>query len=214
MKSERRLTSHRKAPVRLRNENGIKHISGYAAVFFRDQDPTTEYWLTENIVERISPGAFANVSDQDVLGVFNHNDEILLGRSSNTTMSIQVDEIGMRYEIAYDDTDPDHQRVAAKLERGDLTGSSFAFYNSSSEWETITRNGREVQQRTITDAGIIYDVGPVSLPAYSGTLAGIRSAVVSRSEVEAIRAMADQQVGDPNLLDFINMEADFLGVQK
>lgn len=158
-------------------------IRGYAAVYYRAGDPTTEYWLWDDEVERIMPGAFDRVlsEQQDVRGLFNHNPDNLLGRVSSGSNRLTVDETGLRYELTEDPSDPDWQRVARKIDRGDLTGSSFAFIPRSVAW--VKEDDLWIRQIQDVD---VFDVGPVTFPAYEGTSAG-RSA-----EYESLRTERDQ----------------------
>lgn len=175
---ERRNTSQRLAPVRVETrEDGSQYLVGYGAVFYSADDPGTEYWLWSDVVERIAPTAFdrAIAERHDARGLFNHDPDNLLGRVANDTMAIAKDAKGMRYEIKVDPQDPDHQRVLRKIERGDLSGSSFAFYPTTITWKEEVKEGRSYDVRIIEDLELV-DTGPVTFPAYESSTAGVRSA--------------------------------------
>jgi uncharacterized protein len=140
-------------------------------VFFNGT-PSSEYQLFDSVKERIRPGAFdrALAEKHDVRGLYNHDANNLLGRSANGTMRLWVDSHGLNYEIDLDESDPDHQRVASKIDRGDLNGSSFAFRATKISWE----EGSGGDIRWIDDL-TLYDVGPVTYPAYQATTTGLRS---------------------------------------
>ena len=178
----------RQNKIELRQEGDHQFISGYAAVFFRDGEPDTEYWITDNIVERIMPGAFDKVLEQDTLGVYNHNDDYLLGRNSNDTMDLIVDNVGLRYDIRFDANDPDHLTVKSKIDRGDLSGSSFAFWDPETLWRDNVdyRDKTGVSIRSILDVRNLYDVGPVGFPAYKGTSAGLRCGVHTKADADLL----------------------------
>lgn len=169
---ERRFLKTAVAPTELRGEGDARKIVGYASVFY-DGTPETEYELWAGVVERIAPTAFdeALARPDDVVGLFNHRPDNLLARSSSGDLRLKVDKRGLAYEIDVDPTDPDHTRVVAKLERGNLTGSSFAFIATSETW-TEDEAGQEV--RTINSVRL-YDVSPATYPAYDGTTADTRS---------------------------------------
>lgn len=164
-------TKQKRSNVRLEKRADDKSvIRGYAAVFY---DPNaaeeTEYWLWDDIVERIAKGAFDRAVKEahDVRGLFNHDPSILLGRSSSGTCRYGVDDVGLWYEIDANVSDPDWQRVASKIDRGDITGSSFAFSAKRTVWiEEENYLVREIQDLDL------FDVCPVTFPAYSGTTAG------------------------------------------
>jgi HK97 family phage prohead protease len=175
----RLVTRNRKVEVSKRAD-GQSVIAGYAAVFFNSADHGTEYNLWSNIYERINPAAFnrAIQERQDTVGLFNHDDNYLLGRVANGTLSLSVDSIGLRYEITVNDQDDDHKRVMAKIERGDLRGSSFSFVPTSVTY--MTEGDKEV--REIMDCDL-YDVCPVTMPAYEATTTALRSDQ-QRAEIE------------------------------
>jgi HK97 family phage prohead protease len=184
---EVRNTDPAKSKVQMTYRNGASLIAGYSAVFFTGQRGT-EYQLAEDIVERIRPGAFdrAIVERHDARGLFNHDPDNLLGRVSSGTCRLSVDAIGMKYEIAVDLNDPDHQRVVAKIRRGDLTGSSFAFQPIKVTWEE--KDGQSI--RWLDDIQL-FDVGPVTYPAYGASSTGLRD--------EALEAIEDERTKWPAL---------------
>lgn len=162
--------------------DALPDIVGLAAVYYNSADPAgTQYQLWDNYFERIMPGAFDRaVKEDDVRALQNHDPRLLLGRSSAGTLSLEVTDEGLRYTITPPNTQAGRDTVTS-LERGDLDGSSFAFNITAggvewSEERVKTVDGHEV---TIFVRNIkaveLFDVGPVTYPAYSGTSAGTRS---------------------------------------
>jgi uncharacterized protein len=172
------------ASVRLAERGGNRYITGLSAVFF-DGREGTQYQLWDDHVERIRPGAFdrALAEADDVRGLYNHDASQLLGRTANGTLRLWTDRRGLLYEIQVDEHDPDHERVVAKIERGDLSGSSFAFKATSVAWEDVG-DGRTVRW---IESLRLYDVGPVTYPAYESTSVGLRS----DSQMEELRRERD-----------------------
>lgn len=170
---ERRMTPTGEIRVENRADGG-KMIVGYGAVFHRTGEAGTEYRLAPDIVERIAPAAFdrALSQKQDVRGLFNHDPNMLLGRSAAGTMRMSADAKGLRYEIDLPDTQVGKD-VAASIARGDLTGSSFSFRINGKAGQRFDK-GDGVDVRNILDVDL-YDVGPVTFPAYEGTTTGMRS---------------------------------------
>jgi len=146
-------------------------ITGHGAVFYDPSVEGTEFKLWEGAVERIATTAFDNALSRpdNVRGLYNHNPDHLLGTTEAGTMTLTRDRVGLSYSIPFDETDPDHVRVATKQARGDLVGSSFAFTIDAEEWRS--EGGQDV--RTITDL-TLYDVGPVTYPAYTAADSGVR----------------------------------------
>lgn len=169
---EKRILSQ---PARLRNRGDGEQpvITGYAAVFYRDGDPTTEYELWPGAVERIMPSAFIEIDQDDVRAMFDHRE--LLGRRAAGTLRLEVDAIGLRYEIEPSETSA-YRDTAEHVRLGNVTGSSFSFRirGNGEKWYDEASEGRTVEVREIHSVSV-FDVGPVVNPAYTGTSAGARS---------------------------------------
>ena len=160
--------------VRIEKRDGAPdRIVGYAAVFYRDSEPGTEYELYSGHVERIKPGAFTRAIEEadDVRGLFNHEPSQILGRTKAGTMRLSEAATGLRYELDVPDTQIGRD-VATSIERGDVTGSSFAFSVSAGGSE-IRKEGK-ITVREITGVDL-YDSGPVTYPAYDATTTGLRA---------------------------------------
>ena len=102
---EKRHATNQRVEIR-REENQPATISGYAAVFYRADQPGTEFRLADDYVERIQPGAFNNAlkNADDARALFNHDSNQVLGRVSSGTLRLNVDEVGLRYQIDLPDT--------------------------------------------------------------------------------------------------------------
>jgi HK97 family phage prohead protease len=167
--------------------DGAKVIVGYGAVFYRDGEEGTEYRLDHNTVERIAPSAFnrALQEKQDVRGLFNHDPNYALGSTASGTMRLSVDNVGLRYEIDYNPDDPQHVSVMQKIQRKDVKGSSFSFSINGKTGQRIEK-GKDVDVRHVVDVDL-YDAGPVTYPAFTGTTTGYRSGDCA----DALRAVND-----------------------
>jgi HK97 family phage prohead protease len=115
--------------------------------------------------------------EDDVRGTYNHDDSKLLGRTKSGTLRLSVDKRGLRYEI--DPPDAEHARALMEsLRRGDVDGSSFMFKPD------VTSYRQEGDQYIMCRESVyLFDVGPVTFPAYDSTDAGLRSA----ADAEAVR---------------------------
>ena len=167
------------APVEVREaEGGAIKVAGYAAVFNEWAD------IAGLFQERIAPGAFDDVLEDDVRFLINHTG-LPLARKSSGTLALKVDDHGLHMETTLDPADPDAQRIISKMKRGDLREMSFAFRVGAEEWDETG----DVVKRTITKVKQLIDVAIVTTPAYPGTEIGLRS-------LEAHRA---QEAGDKDL---------------
>lgn len=157
-------------------------ISGYGAVYYRDDDPDTEYQLWEGMTERIMPGAFDwAIENSDVRGLINHDSNRLLGRTKSGTMKLKTDSVGLHYEITLPDTQ-DGRDAKELVSRGDMDGSSFAF--TVRDQEVVRNEGASV--REIREVAL-FDVGPVTYPAYAATSARSHEVEQSLARVELAR---------------------------
>lgn len=147
---------------------GAPKIAGYAAVFNMRSDLLGGFF-----VELIAPGAFDDVLAQDTRGLFNHDPNYLLGRTTSGTLRLSVDERGLAYEIDTPDTLTIRDLVVAPIARGDMTGSSFAMRVAPGGDTWHEEDG--VVVRTIYKVAELRDVGPVSFPAYPDSSAAQRS---------------------------------------
>jgi HK97 family phage prohead protease len=188
---ERRFLSLLDSPVRLEQRVGTDppYITGYAAPFFRAGDPGTEYQLYDDLVERIMPSAFDRaLKEDDIRALFNHNLDFVLGRMLAGTLELISDNFGLRYRIAPPDTQIARD-VIKSIERGDVSGSSFSFLihpNGANYFKDGT--GRYVRELHSVQ---LFDVGPVTFPAYKASTSSIRAAADpadARKDLEAWQA--------------------------
>jgi len=136
--------------------------------------------LSQNLggfVETVAPGAVdKSLADGlDVLARYNHDDNMLLGRTASGTVRLTSDEVGLSYEVDLPDTQVGRD-LAVLAERGDVYQSSFAFYTITDSWGQ-TEQGFPL--RTL-EAVRLVDVAPVNTPAYLDTSSGLRSLAEAR----------------------------------
>lgn len=165
--------------VEIRKDGEDEFFEGYAFKFGVVADIG---WFTEEI----APGAADDVLGDDVRGLFNHDEDYVLGRTASGTMTLSIDEIGLKYRIKYNPNDPDHIKVREKVKRGDVSQSSFAWLTKDDKWET--KNGKD--HRTIIKFRQLIDVAPVTYPAYHSTTVAMRSkSIAVKPEDKNLSAM-------------------------
>lgn len=159
------------APVELRDlGDGNWQIAGYGYVY--------NSWSEDlgGFREMIMPGAGDEVmaNNPDIRGLFNHDPNLVLGRTAAGTMKVELDSIGSRYVINPPDTSYARD-LRSLLQRGDVNQSSFAFRVGAggSTWEEDPESDGLL--RRITKFSGMYDHSPVTYPAYSATTSGIAS---------------------------------------
>ena len=144
--------------TRIDKKEGRDVVVGHAAVFNS---------LSEDLGgfrEKIMPNAFDDVLENDVRAYFNHDPNYLLGRVSAGTLRLSVDEKGLKYELDIPKTTAGRD-LKENLKNGNITQSSFAFTlgKDGDSWER-SEDGSDL--RIINKVDRLYDVSPVSLPAY------------------------------------------------
>tara|TARA_R110001592_G_scaffold20859_1_gene84264 strand:+ start:3126 stop:4265 length:1140 start_codon:yes stop_codon:yes gene_type:complete len=112
--------------------------------------------------EIIAPGAFDGRLEDDVRFLFNHDPNMLLARSTNGTLKMSIDEVGLRYEAAIPDTSVGRD-IITLLKNNTLSENSFAFVVEDDSWEV--KEGQNI--RTINKVSMLADISLVSYPAYS-----------------------------------------------
>lgn len=165
--TERRAFVLDACKIETRSDGEPSKIVGHAAVFNQ---------LSEDLGgfrEMIKPGAFASaIQTDDVRALFNHNPDYVLGRNVSGTLSLSEDKQGLAIEITVPDTQIGRDLLIS-MERGDINQMSFGFRVKAggSSWSE-DENGQTI--RTLTDLKL-YDVSPVTYPAYPQTDAAVRS---------------------------------------
>ncbi len=173
--------------LEFREADGASTISGYAAVFNKETVIGGMYGFREVI----APGAFDGaIKNDDVRALFNHNPDMLLGRTVSGTLTLAADKKGLRYDVELPDTAVARD-VRTLIKRGDVTGSSFAFRvpDNGDEWNYDETKAGKLPLRTIRTVEL-YDVSPVTYPAYPQTSVSARSkaqaAETAKAEPEAV----------------------------
>ncbi len=146
--------------VELREVDGKETITGYAIVFNQESQDLGGFR------EVISPSAMRTANVSDVVALFNHDANIVLGRTPET-LSLTVDAHGVRYDISPPDTTWARD-VKESIKRKDVRGSSFAFTVKEDKW-TKPQTKSDPYIRTITAFDKIFDISPVTYPAYLQT---------------------------------------------
>lgn len=167
-------------------DDGAPTLTGYAAVY---ETPTVIAGLFR---EQIARGAFEDaVARDDVRALWNHNPDVVLGRTTSGTLRLTADSVGLRYEVVLNPADPEHQRVWQMVSRGDVSQSSFGFEVKGQEWGD--RRETELPLRTITKVAL-YDVSPVTYPAYATTTVTARDLPGAEADAEAVQQAAQDAV--------------------
>ena len=135
-------------------------IEGYFSVF------NSVYEVWDGVTESIAPGAFDESVNDDVRALFNHNTDLILGRTTNGTLELRQDYHGLWGRIKINPNDTDAVNAYERVARGDVTGCSFGF-DIESETRTVSDDGSV--HYTITRINPLYEISLTPFPAYEAT---------------------------------------------
>ena len=137
-------------------EDKKMEIKGYAAVFNSPE--------TYSYTEVISDKAFNETDMSDVVLRYNHNDSFMvLARTRNDSLKLNVDEKGLYIDATLQDDITDHKNIFNAIKSGLIDKQSFAFVVDEDEYDYDT------DTRTITKIGKVFDVSVVDQPFYNAT---------------------------------------------
>ena len=150
----------------VRSSGEEQTVSGLGIVY----DSWTE--LFPGFKEKINQGAAKR--EKEVKSFVNHNpDNVLSTTESNPPLELEEEEGGVRYTSPVPPTSYG-ENLKINLERGNVKGSSFAFYIPEGG-DRLWEDEDGVIHREI-DKLYYREIGPVTDPAYIDTSASVRTA--------------------------------------
>lgn len=127
--------------------------------------------------EKINPTAFAGCDMTNVVSLFNHDSNEILsrttGKQDDLTLTIENNQLKYKYQIKNECA----EKVAENIGLGFITGSSFMFRVKTDSWST---GADGVDEREILEIEKLYELGPVTFPAYQTTTVAARSRDISK----------------------------------
>ena len=161
-------------------------IAGMAIVFNERSEVLGDFR------EIIAPDAMEGCDVSDVVCLNNHDNHIPLGRTPNgLTFETRADGF---YFVATPPNTTTAKDAMEEIRSGNITGCSFQFSIApgGSDWDTDPITGGEI--RTVKKIAKLYDVGPVTMPAYLQT--SVNTEVAKRS-LDAYRAEKREETPTP-----------------
>lgn len=141
-------------------EDGSPILEGF---FVRYDDV---YEVAPGATESIAPGAFTESIHGDVRALYNHNHDLVLGRTSAGTLALEDRELGLWGSIKINPKDSQAMDAFERIRRGDITGASFGF---DVERESTTINEDGSVHWTIEKVNPLWEISPCVFPAYEAT---------------------------------------------
>ncbi len=180
-------TEKRAMPFEMRMETAedSARVIGAGAVYNkRSQD-------LGGFFEIIREGAFKRSleSGRVIKSFVNHDPNQVLGTTeSNPPLTITDDKRNMGYEVEIPDTSYGKD-LRENLKRGNIKGSSFQFRTIEDNWYKDDK-GETVREVISAE---LFEVGPVTDPAYLPTISELRTLKDSKDEFEAREAEIRQK---------------------
>ena len=154
-------------------------VSGYASSF-----DTYTLFEVDGIEynERIDSHAFDNADMSDVIMQYDHTGRVF-ARTSNGTLSVSVDERGLKVEADLSTTEASRE-LYDEIASGLIIKMSFAFKVSEEHYDSNSHT------RVVDKISKVYDVSAVSIPANPDTEIFARSAffdgVIEKEKAERL----------------------------
>jgi HK97 family phage prohead protease len=162
LKFEHRGFPHKSLEIREGGEGST--LVGVAAPY---ETLSAEMW---GFREKIRKGAFdRSLAENDILALYSHEDEMLLGRTGSGTLTLRSTDAGLEYELSLPNTSYAND-LKALVHRGDIGQCSFGFIARAEEWDYEAKPNI----RTLADVDL-KEISFVANPAYTvGTSANLR----------------------------------------
>ena len=153
--------------LRINNLEEKRFIEGHAAVFDSWSETLGGIFPFK---EKVRKGAFSQtIEKDDIRALFNHDPNYVLGRNKAGTLELKEDERGLYERIIPPDTQAARDLITS-IERGDINQMSFGFTVEEEKWDTV--EGIDVRELRKVK---LFDVSPVTFPAYPSTDVGVRA---------------------------------------
>lgn len=153
------------AELRAATEEGKESRTVRCEVAVFNQETVIGKWYRE----KIDPGFFDPIlenPDSDVVALFNHDSNLVLARRSSGTLKLfkEGEKLIAEFEAPENTAGND---LLVSLKRGDIKGCSFSFMVEAEEW--VIEEHNEYDLRILKKCAELFDVGPVTFPAYPQT---------------------------------------------
>jgi len=172
------------------SDDGKMVIGGLASTY-------DQYTNMGGFAEVVRRGFFDGIDVSEAACLKNHNENLVLGRTYNNTLKLTDTADGYDYEAYPPDTTTGRDSFI-EVRDGYIYKSSFAFTVKETSWKKVKRSelagmlsesdldaltyGGEVEVRELIKGEKLYDVSPVTYPAYGGTSVGKREAELLKEE--------------------------------
>ena len=156
--------SSKASEFRASDVEGSPQIEAYFAVF------SDIYEMYPGGTESIDPHAFDDALSDDIRCLIDHDTTLVLGRTKVGTLTLSVDNYGLKGVVKINPDDTDAMNLYARVKRGDVSQCSFGFDILRDELESRP----DGTYHWIIKSVKLYEVSIVTFPAYEKTEAEAR----------------------------------------
>jgi HK97 family phage prohead protease len=196
MSKEKRVFALQDIELRAVTEGSTdREVTGYGVVYGVEEEMWPGYR------EKIRAGAFdaTLTAGDEVKCFFNHDPDMILSTTrSEPALKIEETEQGLRFTSPIPPTSYGND-LAVNLERKNIRGASFTF-SVPDGGDTVFMDQDGVYHREIIKA-TLYEVGPVTNPAYESTEVSLRS----KELFEEMKKKVQKDEADPVSSDVLNL---------
>lgn len=162
-----------------------RRIEGYAVVFNSETDLAGEF------TEVIRRGAFnKTLQEGDPVALWQHDQTQPIGRRSAGNLSLEQDDHGLKFSLDLPDTQLGRDAYTL-IKTGIVRGMSFGFSVIKQAWDE-TRRLRELLEVRL------YEVSPVTWPAYEATRVEAR-AILESCGISPLEDVRESESGENTL---------------
>lgn len=208
MDREIRVFPLQRIEVRAGEGDELATIEGYAAVYGV---------LSEDLGgfrEIIEPGFFEDVLSDDVRSLFNHDQNLILGRTKSGTLELTDEAEGLGTRTLLPNTSYARD-LQVSMGRGDVDQMSFAFSVKREGGDKWEKREDGVIVRTLLRGGArrLFDISPVTYPAYPQTSAQVRSMVSELAAAGAADGDEGEAGGSQGRIEVLSRRLDLLELE-
>lgn len=161
---EKKILRYFDAEMRAVDDESM-NVEGYALKFDRETVIGSPKWgFREKIAKTALDGADLN----NVVFDFNHSFDSVMARTTNKSLQLIVDSVGLKITAAIVDTTIGRD-VYKLIKDGLINQMSFWARVKKSVWTFVEDENDEMDLREITEFEKFYDVSAVTFPAYEDT---------------------------------------------
>lgn len=174
-----------------------KIISGYINKF----NTRSQYM---GFYEEVANGAFDKTlaDGHNIYAMYNHNSDKILGSTRSGSLKLNVDDVGLHFELRINPNISYASDIAELVKSGDLEGCSFGFWVTDDEW-TYTED--KVDLRIIKEVELI-EVTITPFPAYLDSEASCRSFELHNEELKKAKELRELE----KEIELAEIEAELL----